>query len=406
MDFVSFFSGIGAFDHGLERAGHRCVLQVEKDPACVQVLQEHFLHVPLLHDVASVLPCMIPKTARMLVAGFPCQDVSPANPNRSGVSGKKTSLCSHIFRILQERSFGWVVLENVPGILHRNGDEFPMRYVVESLENLGYSWCHRVVDLAHFGLPQRRRRVFVVASMHGDPRDVLLSDDACCDGRCVEKLSKPCFACFSVTPYRKQQPRSLVVDLSNQRASLNDHYDIIPTVTTRNASHLCIIQTADDVHGDALWAQLETLERAFGLPNNWTACLMTSGVRFRVLGLAVGVPVATWLGENLKRPYEKKFLRAAEGRAFTSETKTWPTVAWNILPQSNLTTHETRFYMKGFSEAAITAEFTSLTKFFVETSYRVDQDRAFTFLELCAQKCIPVTDLINNALTQTKKRKI
>ena len=242
--------------------------------------------------------------------------------------------------------------------------------------------------------------------MHGDPRDVLLSDDACCDGRCVEKLSKPCFACFSVTPYRKQQPRSLVVDLSNQRASLNDHYDIIPTVTTRNASHLCIIQTADDVHGDALWAQSETLERAFGLPNNWTACLMTSGVRFRVLGLAVGVPVATWLGENLKRPYEKKFLRAAEGRAFTSETKTWPTVAWNILPQSNLTTHETRFYMKGFSEAAITAEFTSLTKFFVETSYRVDQDRAFTFLELCAQKCIPVTDLINNALTQTKKRKI
>lgn len=406
MDFVSLFSGIGAFDLGLERAGHKCVLQVEKNSACVQVLQDNFPNVPLVHDVATVLPCMIPKTARMLVAGFPCQDVSPANPKRLGMTGKKTSLCSHIFRILEQRSFAWVVLENVPGILHRNGNEFPISYVVESLENLGYSWCHRVVDLAYFGLPQRRRRVFVVASLHGDPRDVLLSDAVCCDGRCVDKLSEPCYECFAYTPYTKHQPRSVVIDMSSQRGNFdNNHYDIFPTVTTRNAEHLCIIQTVDDVDGNAIQAHVETLERAFGLPRQWTACLTASSVRFRVLGLAVGVPVASWLGKNLTRPYDKKFLRANEGIELNDAAKSWPTVAWNILPQSNLTTQNTRYCMKKFSEAAITTQFTSLTKFFVETSYRMDDEKGASFLDICEQNSLPVTDLIYNALVMKARKK-
>ena len=288
MEFVSFFSGVGALDLGLERAGHKCVLQVEKDTACVKILQHHFPDVPLLNDVANVLPCMVPKTSRMLVAGFPCQDVSAANTKRLGFAGKKTSLCSHVFRILRERPFAWVVLENVTGILHRNGDDTPILHVVKPLEELGYSWCHRVVDLVHFGLPQRRRRVFIVASLHGDPRDVLLSDDSRCDGTCFQELSKPCFSCFTTTPYENREPRSLVIDISDQRTSVvNNQYDILPTLTTQNTRSLCIIQTLDNVHGDAICAPIETLERALGLPVGWTEPL-SMAARFRVLVSPLG----------------------------------------------------------------------------------------------------------------------
>ena len=62
-------------------------------------------------------------------------------------------------------------------LLDRTGDQPPViKYIVERLEALGYlSWAHRVLNSAAFGVPNRRRRVFLIASLHGDARDVLLS---------------------------------------------------------------------------------------------------------------------------------------------------------------------------------------------------------------------------------------
>ena len=114
------------------------------------------------------------------------------NPTRPGLQrGWKTGLCSHVFRLLRNRKVPWVLLENVPGLLlwHLSGDqpqEPAISYVVEELENLGYSWAHRVISLTGFGLPQCRRRVFIVASLHGDPRDVLLSAESACKGQCID----------------------------------------------------------------------------------------------------------------------------------------------------------------------------------------------------------------------------
>ena len=90
------------------------------------------------------------------------QDVSMVNPTRLGLQrGWKTGLCSHVFRLLRNRKVPWVLLENVPGLLlwHLSGDqpqEPAISYVVEELENLGYSWAHRVispVSYTHLTLP-------------------------------------------------------------------------------------------------------------------------------------------------------------------------------------------------------------------------------------------------------------
>ena len=124
-----------------------------------------------------------------------CNNVRPGLRN-----GSKTGLCAHIFRLLRGRRVPWVLLENVPGLLmwHMNDDppQPPaVSYVVAELESLGYRWAQRVVGLTGFGLPQRRRRVFILASTHGDPRDALLAPQAVCLGQCIELFKKDAARC-------------------------------------------------------------------------------------------------------------------------------------------------------------------------------------------------------------------
>ena len=89
-----------------------------------------------------------------------------------------------------------MLLENVPGLLNWHMRDDPpqppaITHVVSELERLGYRWAHRVIGLTGFGIPQRRRRVFVVASRDGDPRDVLLAPQAVCLGQCLEMHRPP-----------------------------------------------------------------------------------------------------------------------------------------------------------------------------------------------------------------------
>lgn len=126
-------------------------------------------------------PTRIPQETELLAAGFPCIDVSRAGL-RQGLDGRSTGLVRHVFRLLRRaaaarRPVPWVLLENVEALLDRADGRPPvMQYVLAQLEQLGYgSWAYRVVNSAAFGVPNRRRRVFIVASMHGDARDVLLS---------------------------------------------------------------------------------------------------------------------------------------------------------------------------------------------------------------------------------------
>ena len=139
----------------------------------------------------------LPLETELLSASFPCVDVSRAGV-RAGIDGASTGLVRHVFRLLGDPSgprVPWVLLENVCGLLDRAGDAPPaVAFVVEELERLGYSWAQRVVTSAAFGIPQRRRRVFIVASRHGDPRDVLLAQSYACLGACAAAFGAPCAA--------------------------------------------------------------------------------------------------------------------------------------------------------------------------------------------------------------------
>ena len=120
---------------------------------------------------------------------------------------QSTGLVRHVFRLLRSsrdanRPVPWVLLENVEALLdrHANGDEPPViAWIVNQLMELGYgSWAYRIISSAAFGVPNRRKRVFIVGSLHGDARDVLLSQGPSgCQGGCSTVLGegRKCYAC-------------------------------------------------------------------------------------------------------------------------------------------------------------------------------------------------------------------
>jgi DNA (cytosine-5)-methyltransferase 1 len=167
---LSLFSGVGGFDLGLERAGMTTVAQVEWDPKCQSVLRRHWPNVPKWHDVADVRGADLPD-CDLVAFGSPCQDLSVAGKRAGMVAGEtRSGLFFEAIRIIKElqedgRPPAWVVWENVVGALSSNrGHDFAA--VLDALGELGavdIQW--RVLDAQHFGVPQRRRRVFVVARL-------------------------------------------------------------------------------------------------------------------------------------------------------------------------------------------------------------------------------------------------
>jgi len=169
---VSLFAGVGGFDLALERAGVKVVASVEIDKHARGILSQRFPDSKLFEDVRKVTGDELRAAGfisdgGIITGGFPCQDLSVAG-KRAGFTGKRSSLFYEIARIADETQAEWLVLENVPGLLtsQRGAD---MGAVIGTLADLGYSVSWRVLDAQHFGVPQRRRRVFIVARRDGDP---------------------------------------------------------------------------------------------------------------------------------------------------------------------------------------------------------------------------------------------
>jgi DNA (cytosine-5)-methyltransferase 1 len=181
---VSLFSGVGGFDLGLERAGMRGVFQCEIDEYRRRVLARHWPDVDRADDVRGVRSAEFagggaswgavngtgaPQSGfpDLLCGGFPCQDLSVAG-RRRGLDGDRSGLFFEFARIADELRPRWLLVENVPGLLSSaDGRDFAI--VLRTLADIGYGLAWRVLDARYFGVPQRRRRVFIVGHLGGDP---------------------------------------------------------------------------------------------------------------------------------------------------------------------------------------------------------------------------------------------
>lgn len=173
MNAVSLFAGVGGFDLALERNGIKVVASVEIDKNARSVLAKHFPNSQLFNDVTEVTGEQLIRAGfnphdGIITGGFPCQDLSVAG-KRAGLSGERSGLFFEIARLLDETKAQYFILENVPGLLSSNGGA-DMALVIQTLVELGYSLSWRTLDAQYFGVPQRRKRVFIVGSLGDDWR--------------------------------------------------------------------------------------------------------------------------------------------------------------------------------------------------------------------------------------------
>jgi DNA (cytosine-5)-methyltransferase 1 len=170
MNVLSLFAGVGGFDLAAQRAGMTVVAHCEIDKAARAVLQRRFPDALTYDDVRTLDPDELRAAGAvpdLICGGFPCQDLSVAG-RRAGLAGARSGLFFEIVRLAADLRPRWLVLENVPGLLSSN-DGRDMGAVLGALGELGYGWAYRVLDAQHFGVPQRRRRVFIVGCL-GDRR--------------------------------------------------------------------------------------------------------------------------------------------------------------------------------------------------------------------------------------------
>lgn len=203
MRYVELFAGAGGLSMGLEAAGMHPVAHAEIEPHARAVLRHHWPDTPLHGDVAQVDWTQYAGQVDLVAGGSPCQDLSVAG-KRAGLAGARSGLFYELIRAWDETGATYCLWENVDGARSSNNGEdfaavlsaFAGNSVAVPRDKRGHArWpgagvaagstgvaAWRVLDLQHFGPPQRRRRIFVVAARTGgaDPAEILALSEGVC----------------------------------------------------------------------------------------------------------------------------------------------------------------------------------------------------------------------------------
>ena len=167
VNYLSVCSGIEAATVAWHDMGWKPIgfSEIEKFPS--QLLQHHYPNVTNYGDMTKFKEWNINDTVGLLVGGTPCQSFSVAGL-RKGLEDPRGNLMLTYLGIADKFKPKWLLWENVPGVLSSNGGE-DFACLLKGMAELGYGFAYRVFDAQHFGVPQRRKRVFVVGCL-GDWR--------------------------------------------------------------------------------------------------------------------------------------------------------------------------------------------------------------------------------------------
>ncbi len=169
---ASFFSGCGGMDLGtigdfkfLNKKYRKHPIEIvyssDFDKAICDLYKLNFDHINICDDIRKVESKNIPKHD-ILTGGFPCQSFSVVaqNPKRLGYKDDKGKLFFELCRVLEDKKPQVFIVENVKGLLSANKREaFPL--ILDEFKKVGYHIKYAVLNASHFGIPQKRERVFI-----------------------------------------------------------------------------------------------------------------------------------------------------------------------------------------------------------------------------------------------------
>ena len=308
MAVAGLFAGIGGFEHAFSQADFETNILVEIDPAARAVLRVRFPDVEIRPDVRDL--SSLPPDTTVVTAGFPCQNLSMAG-DKSGISGSKSGVIEKLFDLISDSDDLTIVIENVYFMLQLDSGK-AMEWLVSRFERLGYHWAYRVLDTLGFGLPQRRRRVYMLASRRIDPRRILFSHNE---------------------PFADSPSPSLKHPLgfywTEGRSGIGLTVNGIPPLKVGSAIGIPSPPAVLFPDGEALLPSLRVCEQLQGFPRGWTDVPNTTTERnpaWRLVGNSVSIPIARWVAEGIREPGDVLDYPVSK----IEPGDRWPQAAWNV----------------------------------------------------------------------------
>ena len=166
MRFIDLFAGLGGFHKALHELGHECVFASEIDPTLRSLYFENW-GIEAHGDIKKIVEHEIETIPEhdILCAGFPCQPFSKAG-KQLGREDNRGTLFDEIIKIIKYRKPQYFILENVPFIAKHDNEE-TWKYMETELESAGYIVDKKIYSPQEFGIPQHRKRIFIVGSKNG-----------------------------------------------------------------------------------------------------------------------------------------------------------------------------------------------------------------------------------------------
>lgn len=158
MTHVGFFEGIGGFSLGAERAGIETIYTCENDDYKHDWLQYYLPHAQHEKDIKTANGCY----ADIYTAGFPCQDISRANPKGKGLKGERSGLFFEFIKHVRRFKPKYVVLENSPMLIYTKD----LLTILREFAIIGYNAEWQVISKRAFGYPDERERFIFIAYTH------------------------------------------------------------------------------------------------------------------------------------------------------------------------------------------------------------------------------------------------
>ena len=156
--YIDLFCGIGSFHYSFQKLGFKCVMASDIYKPSVDNYKENY-NMDVLGDICEIDPSNI-EDYDILCAGFPCQPFSQAGHHK-GFEDSRGTMFSQVMRFVKTNVPKVVVLENVQALLnHDDGKSFAK--IKEDLKKEGYTIVHKVLKCSDYGIPQMRKRLFIV----------------------------------------------------------------------------------------------------------------------------------------------------------------------------------------------------------------------------------------------------
>ena len=299
MTYLSVCSGIEAVSVAWEPLGFRPIGFSEIEPFPCELLKQKYPNVKNYGDITQYEKWHA-RQFDILVGGTPCQSFSIAG-KRGGTADERGALMYAYLGIVETYRPRWIIWENVPGVLSSNSG-YDFTSFLAGLEECGYGWAYRVFDAHYFGVPQQRRRVFVVG--HSDNRTDLAA----------KVLFEQQGVCGNIAAGSETQKEATAVigkgiNYFRRGGNFKYHKDKKAATLRSSAASDCFdLVLAREKKYIRRLTPLEC-ERLQGFLDNYTqiewrgkpAEQCPDTPRYKAIGNSMAVPVMRWIGERIKR---------------------------------------------------------------------------------------------------------